>query len=79
MSKDAPRSALEIGTGQNPIKYMRKKATKQNVIMDYIKGKLNISEVRKLLNRIEGQRLVNIYDKKSIKTEKQGIIYYYIL
>lgn len=39
--------------------------TKDKAITAYIKGKLTISEVRKLLNKIEGQRLVKLIDKKT--------------
>lgn len=39
------------------------KMTKDQVIMQYIRGKITISEVRKLLNKIEGQRLVKLIDK----------------
>lgn len=42
--------------------------TKDKVIMAYIKGKLTISEVRKILNKIEGKRLVKLIDKKHVRT-----------
>ena len=39
--------------------------TKNQAINIYIKGKISITEVRMALNKIEGKRLVKIYDKKS--------------
>ena len=41
--------------------------TKNQAITEYIRGKITISEVRKLLNEIEGKRLVKLYDKKLCK------------
>ena len=40
--------------------------TKDKVIMDYIRGKISVSEARKLLNEAEGRRLVKIIDKKNV-------------
>ena len=38
--------------------------TKEKVIRDYITGKIDIGEARRRLNRVEGERLVRIVDKK---------------
>ena len=40
--------------------------TKNKIIWAYIKGKISVSEVRKLLNEAEGRRLVKIIDKKNV-------------
>lgn len=45
--------------------------TKDKVIWAYIKGKISVSEARKLLNEVEGRRLVKIIDKKNEAKKSQ--------
>ncbi|MES2408762.1 MAG: hypothetical protein V4509_00495 [Patescibacteria group bacterium] len=37
---------------------------KDKAITAYIRGKITIRQVRIILNKIEGKRLVKLYDKK---------------
>lgn len=47
------------------LKTKKSEARKQTdkVVFDYIHGKISVSQARKLLNEIEGRRLVKIYDR----------------
>ena len=39
--------------------------SKESVIKAYIKGAITISEARKMLNIVEGRRLVDLIDKRN--------------
>jgi len=44
-------------------KLSQKRKETEQVINDYLRGKITVSQVRRLLQKIEGRRLIKIIDK----------------
>lgn len=47
--------------------------TKDKIVSDYLKGKINIEQARKLLDKIKGKRLVDLIDGVNLKNKHEAL------
>lgn len=47
--------------------------TKDEIVSDYLKGKINLTEARKLLDKLEGKRLVDLIDGVNPKNKHEAL------